>query len=113
MYEVILLPAAAEFLEGLSGPPRAKADAFLLLLKVKGPDLHRPHSDVLRGKIRELRCGFARLEYRFLYFFHDKKVILTHGFLKKTERVPDGELRRAERLEHRYWEAFREKERPH
>lgn len=113
MYEVILLPAAVEFLMDLSGPAKEKAEAFLLLLKVKGPDLHRPHSDVLRGKIRELRCGFARLENRFLYFFHDKRVIVTHGFLKKTGRVPDGEIQRAERFMQLYLEAAREKGNPH
>lgn len=109
MYEVILLPAALDFLFALSGPARAKAEAFLLLLKVKGPNLHRPHSDLLRGKIRELRCGFARLENRFLYFFHGKRIIVTHGFLKKTDRVPEGEIQRAERLQRRFLDEVNEK----
>lgn len=27
-----------------------------------------------------------------------KRIIITHGFLKKTDRVPEGEIERAERI---------------
>ena len=63
-----------------------------------GPNLPRPYADVVRGKIRELRVIFASAQYRFLYFFHSKHIIITHGFLKKTDRVPDSEIDRAQRI---------------
>ena len=64
-------------------------------LELCGPDLPRPFADGLRDKIRELRIKFAGFEYRMLYFFHGKKIIITHGFVKKTRAVPDEEIDRA------------------
>ena len=37
-------------------------------------------------------------QYRLLYFFADKQIVITHGFVKKTGPVPVSELDRAERL---------------
>jgi len=42
--------------------------------------------------------GFGSNEYRFLYFFFGKRIIITHGFLKKADRIPKGEIERAERI---------------
>jgi len=98
MYEVILLQEAHEYLDALETRHRAKVKSVLAHLSLKGPDLRRPHSDVVRGKIREIRCGFARLEHRLLYFFHGRRAIVTHGFLKKTDKIPVQYLHRAERI---------------
>ncbi|MBI2174183.1 MAG: type II toxin-antitoxin system RelE/ParE family toxin, partial [Candidatus Omnitrophica bacterium] len=54
--------------------------------------------DVVRGKIRELRVSFSGLHHRFLYFFHGKHIIATHGFVKKTAAIPEEELSRAQRF---------------
>jgi hypothetical protein len=62
-----------------------------------GPDLPRPYADALRGKIRELRIGFGRLQSRLLYFFDERRIVLVSGFLKKSAAVPEEELLRAER----------------
>lgn len=98
MYEVILLREAREYLDALGLRHQAKVQAVLAHLALKGPDLHRPHADIVRGKIRELRCGLGRIEHRLLFFFDAKKVIVTHGFLKKTDRLPVRELNRADRI---------------
>jgi hypothetical protein len=37
-------------------------------------------------------------QYRLLYFFAGKRIVITHGFIKKTGPVPVSELDRAERL---------------
>ena len=66
-------------------------------LQRHGPNLPRPYADVLRGKIRELRVGYGRLQLRFLYFFEDKSIVVVSGFLKKTQAVPEDEILRAER----------------
>ena len=82
-----------EFLDALPVKARAKLEKWMQLLEERGPDLPRPYADVLRDKIRELRVKFGNTHYRLLYFFVGKKIIMTHGFVKKTEAVPEIEVR--------------------
>ena len=96
MYQVTLSSDATEYLDGMQKNHYRKAMAIIARLAVVGPDLHRPHSDYVRGKIRELRCGMATFEHRFLNFFDGKEIILTHGFLKKDDAIPEREIARAE-----------------
>jgi len=42
--------------------------------------------------------NFGSNDYRFLYFFFGKRIIVTHVFLKKTNRIPEGEIERAEQI---------------
>lgn len=85
------------FLKSLSIKIEAKLNRWIDRLEELGPDLPRPYADILRGKIRELRLTFASQQYRFLYFFWGKVVVITHGFLKKTAEVPEAEIDRARR----------------
>lgn len=87
-----------EFLDGLQTKVRAKVAKWIEKLEKEGPNLPRPYADIVRGKIRELRVGFGSNEYRFLYFFFGGRIIITHGFLKKTDKIPEGEIERAERI---------------
>ena len=102
-YEVLFYEAAdggcltQEFLDGLAPKVRGKVAKWLELLEQEGPNLPRPYADVIRGKIRELRVSFGGLHHRLLYFFHGKRIVVTHGFVKKTAAVPEGEITRAER----------------
>jgi len=66
-------------------------------LEEKGPDLPRPYADILRGKIRELRVSFGHHECRLLYFIHEQSIVITNGFLKKTQKVSPDAIDRAER----------------
>ncbi|MEK7475999.1 MAG: type II toxin-antitoxin system RelE/ParE family toxin [Candidatus Coatesbacteria bacterium] len=92
-----------EFVDRLEKRVRAKVYKWLDLLAEEGPDLPRPHADVVDGPIRELRVGFGRLEVRLLYFFHARTlIVVAHGFLKKARAIPDGELRKAHRA-HADW----------
>ena len=103
MYEVIFYSdkrercPTEEFLNELELRIRAKVEKWMEKLEEEGPNLPRPFADVLRGKIRELRISFGSNHYRFLYFFFGKKIIITHGFSKKSDRIPVGEIERAER----------------
>lgn len=74
-----------------------KAAAWMGLLQEKGSNLKRPYSDILEESIRELRVSFGRLEIRILYFIHGKSIVLTHGFMKKTQKVPKEEIALAKR----------------
>lgn len=76
---------------------RAKAAAWIGLLQEKGPQLHRPYADMLEESIRELRISHGHLEIRILYFIEGKSVVLTDGFLKKTQWIPKEEIEKAKR----------------
>ena len=95
---------AVEFLEGLQVGVRAKVAKWLEKLEEKGPALPRPHADVVRGKIRELRVVFGGNQYRLLYFFHGREIVVTHGFVKKSGRIPAREVERAERMRREFIE---------
>lgn len=88
---------AIEFLKGLPTKIRAKIAKWIEKLEQEGPNLPRPYADIVRGKIREFRVSFGSNEYRFLYFFLGKRIIIAHGFLKKTQKIPPEEIKRAER----------------
>jgi len=87
-----------EFLNSLPLKVRAKISKWIEKLEEYGPDLPRPYADIVRGKIRELRVIFASTQYRLLYFFYGKYIVITHGFIKKTDKVPDIELEKAQNL---------------
>ena len=103
-YEVVFyrdqrgICAGMEFLGGLQEKVRGKILRWLDALKAQGPNLQRPHADIVRGKIRELRVVFAGNQYRLLYFFSGKRIVMTHGFVKKTGPIPQSEIERAERV---------------
>ena len=87
-----------DYLDELSIKVRAKIEKWMEQLEIYGPDLPRPYADSLRDKIRELRIKFSGSQYRLLYFFSNKKIVMTHGILKKTEQVPEEEIDKAVRM---------------
>ena len=55
-----------------------------------------PYSKHLSDGIFELRVKSGTNISRILYFFYiEKKIILTNGFLKKTMKTPHDEIKRA------------------
>lgn len=112
MYEVIFYldkrgrcPAEG-FLDELRPKTRAKVEKWIEKLEEEGPNLPRPFADVVRGKIRELRIVFGSNCYRFLYFFFRKKIVVTHGFVKKTKRLPTREIEKAERMRQNFLQRY-------
>ena len=87
-----------DFLGKLQIKERAKIAKWIEMLEREGPDLPRPYADIVKGKIRELRIGFGTNEYRFLYFFCGKRIIITHGFIKKTDTVLVEDIEMADRI---------------
>jgi len=47
-------------------------------------------------EIWECRIQFGSNTYRIFCFFIDNSVILTHGFVKKSQKTPAGEIEGAE-----------------
>jgi phage-related protein len=57
-----------------------------------GPELRRPHADILRDGIHELRTRLWKVCYRILYFFHEKEAVISHGFAKPSAKVSPKEI---------------------
>jgi phage-related protein len=56
-----------------------------------GHELRRPEADFLRDGVYELRVRHRRINYRMLYFFHDRNAVISHG-LTKEDVVPDTDI---------------------
>lgn len=79
--------------------------ARVRLLALMGHELRRPHADLLRDGIYELRARVGRVNYRLLYFFHGRDIaVLAHG-LTKEQAVPAADIERAIERKRRYEEA--------
>jgi phage-related protein len=58
-----------------------------------GYRLRRPEADYLRDDIFELRFRHLSVNYRVLYFFHGRKlVVLSHGISKQQSALPTREI---------------------
>lgn len=85
-----------DFLDSLDTKMRAKMLRTVLLLAENGTQLREPYSKPLDDGIFELRAKVGTDISRVLYFFMiGKKVILTNGFVKKTQKTPNVELEKA------------------
>ena len=85
-----------DFLNSLDVKMRAKMYGMIGILQEKGNQLREPYSKHLDDGIFELRCKFGSNITRVLYFFYFKKqIILTNGFIKKTQKTPSEEIKLA------------------
>ena len=75
---------------------RAKMADMISILQDNGYELREPYSKHLDDGIFELRCKVGSNITRVLYFFYyEGKIILTNGFVKKTQKTPPEEIRLA------------------
>jgi hypothetical protein len=79
-----------------------KCLAYIAQLEAKGHELHRPAADFLRDGIYELRPSYQGVNYRILYFFAGKHIIVVSHGLTKGDEVPDIEIDRAVERKNRY-----------
>jgi len=79
-----------EFIKSLPIKERAKVFAYFVELKNQGHNLHRLMADYLRDGIYELRPKDSRI---FYFFFLKDNAVLVHAIRKKTDKVPEGDLR--------------------
>ncbi len=88
---------ASDYLDAL--PARARDKALRLLVAENGRPRNVHQNRKLDRDIWELKSDQTRL----LYFTEGPRVIiLTHGFLKKQQKLPRRELERARRLRDQY-----------
>lgn len=93
-----------DFIDSLDAKMQAKVLRTVKLLEENGTDLRMPYSAYLRDDILELRTKVGSDISRVLYFFFDGgQAILTHGFIKKTQKTPPSEIERAIRYRKEYF----------
>lgn len=85
-----------EYLDSVDVKMRAKIVRTIELLETNGNMLGMPYSESLEDGIFELRTKVSSNVSRILYFFYiERKIVLTNGFTKKTNKVPKRELETA------------------
>jgi phage-related protein len=91
-----------DFILSLPEKVGCKVAQHIKYLSIMGPLAKPQYVSSLGDKIYELRVTFAHYEPRVLYFFSNRDIVLTHGFLKKTRAVPREEIERAKRIRSEY-----------
>jgi phage-related protein len=75
----------------------------------KRPNLTRPYADLLGDGIHELRIKLTGKQVRILYFFcYRQYIILTHSFVKNTDKVPTNAINKAKRLREDFLKRYNE-----
>ena len=89
---------AKDFLLSLDKKMRAKMADTISFLQDNGYELREPYSKHLSEGIFELRAKVGSDITRVLYFFYvERHIILTNGFIKKTQKTPPKEIERAKK----------------
>lgn len=85
-----------DFILGLDTKMKAKVLRTVAILSENGPDLREPFTKPLNDGIFELRAKAGSDISRILFFFmKGHQIILTNGFIKKMQKTPDGEIKKA------------------
>ena len=105
-FTVQFLEEAAEFLDSLDNKAREKIIYNIRKAQITSDkELFKK----LSGEIWEFRTLYNKSAYRLFAFWDktdnvDTVVISTHGLIKKTNKTPQGDLDKAERLRKLYLE---------
>lgn len=87
---------AEDFMLSQDEKMKAKLFGLVDILEQYGNSLREPYSKPLGDGIFELRAKVGTNISRVLYFFYYKRrIILTHGFVKKTQKTPTDEIKKA------------------
>ena len=87
---------AKEFMLSQDAKMRAKLFGLVDILEQYGNQLREPYSKSLGDGIFEIRAKVGTDITRVLYFFYyEGRIILTNGFVKKTQETPSSEIKKA------------------
>lgn len=101
---------AEEFMLSVDDKLRAKLSGLVKVLAEKGNNLREPYSKHLEDGIFELRGKVGNDISRVLYFFYyEGKIILTNGFIKKTQKTPRKQIKIAKERRKEYIERVERK----
>ncbi len=94
---------AKEFLLSLDKKMRAKIVMLIELLAENGSALREPYSKHIVDGIFELRAKVGSDISRVFYFFViGKRIVLTNGFIKKTQKTPKSEIELAKKYRNEF-----------
>ena len=94
---------AKEFMLSLDKKLRAKLADTIMILQDNGYELREPYSKHISEGIFELRAKQGSDITRVMYFFYvARHIILTNGFIKKTQKTPQSEIEKAKRYRSDY-----------
>jgi len=105
-FNVIFLEEAKEFIDKLDSKAREKVIYNIHKARlVNDNELFKK----LTGEIWEFRTLYSKKKYRLLAFWDklekvESIVISTHGFIKKTDKTPQSDLDKAEKIRKQYFE---------
>ena len=92
-----------EFLLSVDLKMRAKILRTIDLLAENGTTLRMPYSEHLEDGIFEIRVKSGSDISRVLYFFViGRKIVLTNGFVKKTQKTPKNEIELAKKYRNEF-----------
>jgi len=80
-----------EWLKGLSKKQRRTIGEDVAYVQYKWP-IGKPRVDHLRGAIWEIRSNLGNRTARTLFAVEGNRMILLHGFIKKTQRTPNDDI---------------------
>lgn len=103
-FEVKYLGDAIDFLKSLDDKVRNKIQYDIMCAQYEmNNDLFKKLTD----DIWEFRTRYRGIAYRLLAFWDNETrslVVATHGFIKKKQKTPSKEIKRAQELMKRYYE---------
>jgi phage-related protein len=99
-----------EFYNSLDKKLRVKVLAYIQMLINNNGKLDMPYSRKVAQKVWELRVDYDKKYYRMFYFIHDgKRIIMLHGFTKKSNKTPEKEIKIAVKRYKDYLFNFKDK----
>ncbi len=105
-FDILFLEEAFTFLQSIDDKAREKIiyniDKASL---INDPKLFKK----LKAEIWEFRTNFNKKQYRLLAFWDKEEkqetlVVATHGIVKKTQKMPEKEMDKAERIRQQYFD---------
>ena len=84
-----------DFIYSLDDVTLTKVTRLIDLLKMYGPRLSRPYAKRINSHIYELRTS-GKNPIRILYGVNNSRFVLLHAFKKKTNKLPNKDLKLAE-----------------
>lgn len=87
---------AQKYLAGLSQKLRARFAGLIAKFKEEGR-LPFPYTSHIQGSLWEIRIRESKDRHRVLYaIVEQKRILLLHGFVKRTAKTPKSEIVKAE-----------------
>ena len=81
-----------KFIKSLQKPTTARVLRTIDLLEKFGQKLGPPHTKKISARLFELRVP-GKQEVRIFYSFHKSQIFLLHDFIKKSQKIPQREIK--------------------